>query len=110
MQSVLYTPEQVHLDIRIKTKKNRIDEVILHAYNTIAPSHKEEGCLEYKVLHNEEGVIIRGIWKNQMSLDMHLMFKYHLDLIETYLPPLCKKIKVAIYKEIEPPITALSLG
>ena len=110
MQAVLYTPEQVHLDIRIKAKKNRVDEVILHAYNTMAQTHKEEGCLEYKVFHNEDDVVLRGVWKNMMTLDMHLLLKYHLDLIEVHLPPLCKKIKVKVYKEIEPPITALSIG
>ena len=110
MPAVLYTPEQVHLEIRVKAKKDRVDEVILHAYNTIAPTHKEEGCLEYKVLHNEDNILLKGIWKNTMALDMHLLLKYHLDLVEKLLPPLSKKVKVKVYKEIEPPITALSIG
>jgi len=110
MQAVLYTPEQVHLDIRVKAKKGRIDEVILHAYNTIALSHKEEGCLEYKLFHSEDDILLKGTWKNNMALDMHLLLKYHLDLVETLLPPLSKKIKIKVYKEIEPPITALSIG
>ena len=93
--------------MRIKAKKKDIDEVILAAYQTISPTHKEEGCLEYRVFHANRELIIFGTWKSQMALDMHLLLQSHCNLVEDLLPPLCKKIKIKIYKELEPPITPL---
>lgn len=110
MKTNLYTPENIHLIIRIKAKKKDTDEVVLAAYQTISPTHKEEGCLEYRIFHAESEVVIFGTWKNKMALDMHLLLQFHLRLVEEILPPLSKKISIKIYKEIEPPITALSLG
>jgi len=110
MKTIVYTPENVHLLIRIKAKKKDIDEVLLAAYQTILPTHKEEGCLEYRVFHVENEVVIFGTWKSKMALDMHLLLQFHLRLVEEILPSLSKKTSIKIYKEIEPPITALSLG
>ena len=110
MHSSLYTGDNIHLLIRIKAKKKQTQIILEEIYKTIAPTHKEEGCLEYKLMHDEDSIVIMGKWKNRMSLDMHLMLQFHVRLIEEILPPLCKKINIQSYKEIEPPITSLSLG
>ena len=110
MKTILYSPENIHLIIRIKAKKKDIDEVVSAAYQTISPTHKEEGCLEYRIFHANRELVIFGTWKNKMALDMHLLLQFHLNLVEDVLPLLCKKIKIKIYNELEPPITALSLG
>ncbi len=110
MQALLYTPELVYLYIRIRAKKKHVQAVLSAAYDTISPTHKEEGCLEYRVLHEGTSVIIMGKWTNSMSLDMHLLLQFHLRLIEEILPPLCKKITLKRYREIEPPITSLSIS
>jgi len=110
MQNVLYTPDNVYLSIRIKTKKKALDTLLLEVYKTIAPSHKEDGCLEYRVMHKGQDIFIFGTWKNQMSLDMHLLLQYHLHLVETVFPKMAKKVRIEVFKELEPPITALSLG
>ena len=109
MDTLTYTQDQVNLIIRLKTKKKETDTVLHALYETIAPTHKEEGCLEYRVLQEDRSILVMGRWKNRMSLDMHLLLQFHLHLFEELLPPLCKKISVSIYKELEPPITALSL-
>jgi len=109
MNNIFYTNDIVYLNIQIKTKKKNITKVLQYLYESIAPTHKEDACLEYKILHVEKNIIVHGKWKNKMSLDMHLYFQYHLKLFEEALPPLCKDIKIKIYQEIEPPITALSL-
>jgi len=110
MQTLLYTADTIHLVIKIKAKRKHINHVLEAIYQTIAPTHKEEGCLEYRLLHQDESIYIIGKWVNQMSLDLHLLLQFHLRLVEEILPPLCKKIHIQSYKEIEPPITALSLG
>jgi len=110
MQGPLYTADTIHLMIHIKAKKKHVQDVLAAAYQTISPTHKEEGCLEYRLIHNGRSVILTGKWKDEMSLNMHLLLQFHLQLIEETLPPLCKKIRVQTLKEIEPPITALSLG
>ena len=79
-------------------------------YKTIAPTHKEQACLEYKILHHKQFITVCGKWENKMALDMHLLFQYHLTLFETTLPPLCKKISIQTFEEVEPPITALSVA
>ncbi len=96
----------IHLDVKPDHLHTALDEI----YKTISPTHKEDGCLEYRLLHNECSVVIFGKWKNKMSLQMHLLLQFHLQLVEDILPPLCDKISVQTYTEIEPPITALSLG
>jgi len=110
MQALLYATDHISLIIRIKAKKKHVNNVLEAIYQTIAPTHKEEGCLEYKLLHQDESIYIIGTWANQMSLDLHLLLQFHLKLVEETLPPLCKKIYIQSHKEIEPPITALSLG
>jgi len=109
MSAVLYRPENIHLLIRIKAKKKDLDKVILQAYKTIGVTHKEEGCLEYRVFHMDYDVMIFGTWASSKSLEMHLLLQYHIDMMETHLPSLCKKVSLKVYKELEPPITALSV-
>lgn len=109
MSALSYTPESVHLLIRIKPKKKHFDEVLRLAYETISPTHKEEGCLEYRLFHEENSIVIMGKWKNTMALQMHLLLHFHLHLFENILPGLCKKIDLRSYKETEPPITSLSI-
>ena len=109
MPNISYCQEYIYLVIRIKAKKEHLDDVLSALYNSIAPTHKEEGCIEYKIIHNNTSVMVIGRWKSQMTLDMHLLMQFHLDLFEKVLPPLCKKISVNTYKEIEPPITSLSV-
>jgi len=110
MNTILYVPETRYLHITIKTKKKQTEKVLLALYKSIAPTHKEQACLEYKILHNKQSITVLGRWKTQVSLDMHLLFQYHLELFEKTLPPLCKKITIKTFKELEPPITALSLA
>ena len=110
MNTLIYTADHICLIIRIKAKEGYTPAVLEEIYKTIAPTHKEEGCLEYRLLHEEDSIVVLGKWKNQMALDLHLLLQFHVQLIEEILPPLCKKIRVKSYKEIEPPITALSLG
>jgi len=110
MNKILYVPHTIYLQINIKTKKKRTQEVLEALYQTIAPTHKEQACLEYKILHNKRSITVLGKWKNKMALDMHLLFQYHLTLFEKTLPPLCKKITIETFEEVEPPITALSLA
>lgn len=109
MQSILYTPENRHLHIRIKAKKKCLNEILSLVYKTIAPTHKEEGCLEYRVFSSDKDVMIFGTWKDTMSLDMHLLLQYHLDMMEKHLPLVSKKVSLKVSKELEPPITALSV-
>lgn len=103
-------PDKVVLHLQIKPKSQHHNAVLEALYDTIAPTHKEEGCLSYRVFHQDKAICVLGEWKNQMALDMHLLFQYHLQLFEQTLPPLCKKIKQSQYRELEPPITALSLS
>jgi len=110
MKKLLYVPNTVYLYIRIKPKKKYLDTALHLLYESIAPTHKEQGCQEYKVLKEEESILVFGRWENKMSLDMHLLFQYHLALFEETLPPLCKKISIKTYEELEPPITALSVS
>lgn len=110
MHTISYTQESVHLIIRIKAKKRNIDKVLLSLYETIAPTHKEDGCLEYRLLHRDNSIVIIGKWRNRMALDMHLLLHFHLHLFENILPGLCKKIHIETYKEVEPPITSLSIS
>lgn len=110
MNIISYTPESVYLNIRIKAKKKHLDEVLLRLYDTIAPTHKEEGCLEYRLLHQGSSILLHGKWKTQMAVDMHLLLQYHLELFENTLPSLCKTISIKTYKEIDPPITSLSIS
>lgn len=110
MNTISYDPESVFLHIHIKVKKRHLDEVLFLLYNTIAPTHKEEGCLEYRLLHEGKSLLLYGKWKNKMALDMHLLLQYHMNLFENVLPSLCKKISVKSYKEIDPPITSLSIS
>jgi quinol monooxygenase YgiN len=109
MHTVSYIQDVVHLVIRIKTKQEELEKVLLYLYETIAPTHKEEGCLEYRIVQNGTSLLIIGKWKSQMALDMHLLLHFHLHLFENILPGLCKKIRIQTYKEIEPPITSLSI-
>lgn len=109
MHTIAYTQDAVHLVIRIKTKKKELEKVLFYLYETIAPTHKEEGCLEYRILQNGTSLLVIGKWKSTMALDMHLLLHFHLHLFENVLPGLCKKIHVQTYKEIEPPITSLSI-
>ncbi len=110
MQALVYTADAVRLLIRIKIKKKHLEDVLQACYETIAPTHKEEGCLEYRLMHSDDTVFITGKWKDRMSLEMHLLLQFHLQLVEERLPALCKKIEINICQELEPPITALSLG
>ncbi|MBE0498195.1 MAG: antibiotic biosynthesis monooxygenase [Campylobacterales bacterium] len=109
MHTVSYIQDTVHLVIRITTKKEEREKVLLCLYETIAPTHKEEGCLEYRIIQNGISLLVIGKWKSQMALDIHLLLHFHLHLFENILPGLCKKIRVQTYKEIEPPITSLSI-
>lgn len=110
MSTLVRTPDHVYLQIRIKAKQEYIQTILEEIYKTIVPTHKEDGCLEYRLLQEADSIIVFGKWKNKMALDLHLLLQFHLQLIEEILPPLCKKIRIQSYKEIEPPITALSLG
>ena len=109
MKTILYVQNTAYLFIRIKTKKKYVQSVLHLLYESIAPTHKEQACQEYKILREGEEIIVLGRWENKMSLDMHLLFQYHLALFEETLPPLCKKISIKTYEELEPPITALSV-
>jgi len=110
MNKILYVPQTIYLLIHIKVKKKHLEKVLSFVYETIAPTHKEQACQEYKILQNSNTITISGKWDNKVALDMHLLFQYHLILFEEVLPPLCKKISIKTYQEIEPPITALSLS
>jgi quinol monooxygenase YgiN len=110
MNTLLYTADHICLIMRLKAQKGCIHTVAEEVYKTIAPTHKEEGCLEYRLLQQGDSIVVLGKWKSQMALDLHLLLQFHVQLVEEILPPLCKKIKIQSYKEVEPPITALSLG
>jgi len=110
MNKILYVPHYVYLQISIKAKKKHIQKVLELLYKSISQTHKEQACLEYKVLHNKKSITVFGKWENRTSLEMHLLFQYHLKLFEETLPPLCKKISIQTFEEIEPPITALSVA
>ncbi len=110
MKKILYVPDTIYLLIRIKPKKKYMDSILNLLYTSIAPTHKEQACQEYKILKERDTIIVYGKWENKISLEMHLLFQYHLALFEETLPPLCKKISIKTYQELEPPITALSLG
>ncbi len=99
-----------YLSIQLDVKAEFLAQVLSEIYATISPTHKEEGCLEYRLLHRNTSVLVMGKWKNKMSLEMHLLLQFHLKLVEEILPPMCKRIHINTYTEIEPPITALSLG
>ena len=110
MNTPLYTADHIYLVMRIQAKNGCADAAIEAIYKTIAPTHKEEGCLEYRLLQDADSIVVLGKWKTQMALDLHLLLQFHIQLVETILPPLCTKITIQSYKEIEPPLTALSLG
>ena len=110
MNKILYVPHTVYLHITLKTKKKQTLNVLNLLYETIAPTHKEQGCLEYKILQEGRFITLFGKWENKMVLNMHLLFAYHIKLFEETLPPLCKTIDTKIFEEIEPPITALSVA
>ena len=109
MNKILYVPHTVYLQITLKTKKKQTQQVLEALYETIAPTHKEQGCLEYKILQTGRFITLFGKWENKMALNMHLLFAYHLKLFEETLPPLCKEINIKTFEEVEPPITALSV-
>lgn len=109
MHTITHVQDHIYLNIRIKAKKKHLGKVLQALYDSIAPTHKEEGCLEYKLLHDGTSIVVIGRWSNQMALDMHLLLQFHLHLFEELLPPLCKKIRINTYAEIEPPITSLSV-
>lgn len=109
MHTITHLQEHIYLHIHIKAKKQYLDKVLQALYDSIAPTHKEEGCLEYKIVHDDTSVFIIGRWKNKMALDMHLLMQFHLHLFEEVLPPLCKKIRIRTCLEVEPPITSLSV-
>lgn len=102
--------DSYHLFIRIEAKQEFQEEVLSLLYATISPTHKEEGCLEYKLFNEGKLIIIKGAWKSKMSLDMHLLLQFHLALFEEQLPDLCENIDVQVLHEIEPPITSLSIS
>ncbi len=110
MDSIIYEPEQVQLCIKIRPKKAQFSKVLKAIYGTIVPTHKEVACLEYKIFKDGEQLLVLGTWKNLISLEMHLLFKFHLDVFDKELPSLCQDISIKLYQEVEPPLTALSLG
>lgn len=109
MNKIIYIQDVIFLHIRIKAKDKHIQNILQLLYETIAPTHKEDGCLEYRVFQQDKDILMVGKWKNRMSLDMHLLFGYHLNLFEDILPAISKKISIKTFQEIEPPITSLSL-
>ncbi len=109
MNKLLYVQDTIHLLIEIQAREEHLQEVLLLLYETIAPTHKEDACLEYKLFNKETSIIVKGQWRNKMALDMHLLMQFHLHLFEEVLPDLCESIRIQTFKEIEPPITALSL-
>ena len=110
MNTLTYVPDHVHLLIQIQAKAEHLQEVLLLLYKTIAPTHKEEGCLEYRLSNEGNSILLKGEWRTKMALDMHLLMQFHLQLFEEVLPDLCESIMVQSFREIEPPITALSLS
>lgn len=110
MNKILYIPDSFHLFIRIHAKGESLQDVLLHLYETIAPTHKEEGCLEYRLFNEGNTIIVQGKWSSKMALDMHLLLQFHLHLFEDILPDLCEHISVETFKEVEPPITSLSIS
>ncbi len=110
MNKLLSVPDHVHLLIQIKAKEEHLQEVLLSLYKTIAPTHKEDGCLEYKLFNAGNSILLKGEWSSKMALDMHLLMQFHLQLFEDVLPNLCESISIQSFTEIEPPITALSLS
>jgi len=110
MNTLQYVPENIHLIIHIQAKEEHLQEVLLSVYETISPTHKEDGCLEYRLFHEGTSVVIKGEWHSKMALDMHLLMQFHLHCFENILPDLCDNISIKSFKEIEPPITALSLS
>lgn len=110
MNKILYIPDSFHLFIHIQAKDDSLQDVLLYLYETIAPTHKEEGCLEYKLFNEGNAIIVQGKWSSKMALDMHLLLQFHLHLFEDILPDLCEKISIQTFKEVEPPITSLSIS
>lgn len=110
MNKILYIPDSFHLFIQIQAKDEFLQNVLLYLYETIAPTHKEEGCLEYKLFNEGNSIIVQGKWSSKMALDMHLLLQFHLQLFEDILPDLCEQISIETFKEIEPPITSLSIS
>lgn len=102
--------DSYHLFISIEAKEGYQQKVLSLLYATIVPTHKEEGCLEYKLFNKGKLIIIKGAWKTKMSLDLHLLLQFHLSLFEDTLPKLCENIDIQILHEIEPPITSLSIS
>ncbi len=102
--------DSYHLFIRIEAKQEHQDKVLSLLYDTISPTHKEEGCLEYKLFNEGKLIFVKGAWKTKMSLDLHLLLQFHLTLFEKTLPKLCENIDIQTLHEIEPPITSLSLS
>ncbi len=110
MNKILYIPDTFHLHIQIRAKEEFLQDVLLHLYETIAPTHKEEGCLEYKLFNEGCSIVVQGTWSSKMALDMHLLLQFHLHLFEDILPDLCEDISIQTFKEVEPPITSLSIS
>ena len=110
MHNITFVPENIHLLIRIRAKEEHLQEVLALLYKTIAPTHKEEGCLEYRLLNEDNTFILQGKWSSKMALDMHLLLQFHLETFEKKLPELCELIRIETFKEVEPPITSLSIS
>ncbi len=110
MNKILYVPDTFHLHINIQAKAEYLPNVLSYLYETITPTHKEEGCLEYKLFNEGNSIIVQGKWSSKMALDMHLLLQFHLKLFEEVLPDLCEKISIQTLKEVEPPITSLSIS
>ncbi len=110
MHNISYIPDTFHLFIQIQVKNEYRDKVLRYLYDTIAPTHKEEGCREYRMFNEEDHIVVQGKWNSKMALDMHLLLQFHLHLFETVLPELCHDISIQTFKEVEPPITSLSIS
>lgn len=102
--------DSYHLFINVIAKQEHQEKVLSLLYTSISPTHKEEGCLEYKLFNENNIIFIKGAWKSKMSLDLHLLLQFHLALFEEQLPGLCEKIDIQVVHEVEPPITSLSLS
>jgi len=60
MNKILYVPQTIYLLIHIKVKKKHLEQVLSFVYETIAPTHKEQACQEYKILQNSNTITISG--------------------------------------------------
>ncbi len=86
------------------------EELLTALYELIPFIHKEPLCLSYDLFIQKDGSITSvGKWKDARGYNFHKNMQYKEELIRTKLPVFCQKFEYEEYREILPPLTALSL-